>query len=261
MKPRPIHGDLYFGAMALALATFGTAVALFLRGPGHTRPDTRLPYVLLLRPFRSERRDFFSHQWVAPALWQFGQPIFPVDRISTIWRRKRGYVVPDEPRWKRGMFGYDRVLDQQAWFLEIPELLDNSALVVVDTSEVTENIFVEFAAIEAHGAVGRTICIFDEGVAPIIREKRSLYGASSPSIRKVVDESISYNLASASNLELFWQQIVQRAAFILGLQISDVPHPTVPRRFMLNPHTLVSVLAGLTPDEMRYNLRGGSEPQ
>ena len=55
-----------------------------LRGAsGQSRPAGRIPKILILRPFRSVRRDEVFQNWIAPALWQFGQPIIPVDPVST----------------------------------------------------------------------------------------------------------------------------------------------------------------------------------
>jgi hypothetical protein len=208
----------------------------FVSKKGRTQPALDLPYSVLLRPFRSMSRDLFSHFWVAPALWQFGQSVFPVDRHAGAFSSRPGYVFPREPAWKRNAFGFDRLLAEDQWLPAVEALVQRASLIVVDLTAITPGVGQELEAIARSDALGRTIGICEHGAAAqdVPQQLRTAF-------RHAASQAIRYDTADDASLHPFWRELVARAARILQVPSAQVSHPEPPARFYLHRKALVQM--------------------
>lgn len=224
-----------FASVVTALLSFGVFKFRF-RGVGIHTPDPSVPFILLLHPFGSERRNFFILNWVSSAMWQFGQPVFPLDLAS---QSARTLGATPQPMWRRYRTGFFRVLDADYWAFEIPVLIDRASLIVIDTTLCRINLITELAAIEGRGKSRNAISIHEGGVDGQ-REKYSW--TFSDNIRKIIDSSIQYNLDSPEDVRIFWEELVHRAATILHVPNEAVLYPQPPNIFSFNPRHLTYTL-------------------
>lgn len=232
----------------------GGSVLLFyvrFRGPGLHTPRPDVPLILLFHPFGSERRNFLLLNWISASLWQFGQPVLPLDSASIAARKTR---APRQPAWRRHRTAFLRVLDAQHWRDEIPVLLARASLIVIDTTVFRENLRFELAGIEAMRKTRETISIHEHGVDA----ERERYKDAKAPLREIIEHSIGYSLESPSDLETLWREIVRRAAEQLEISGDAVPYPEPPPMFTFSPRHVLVALRKRSDDGV--SLRAGTRP-
>jgi hypothetical protein len=210
----------FYAAGALAIASVSWFYILF-RGPGkHTlHPD--IPTVALLHPFGSERRTFLLLNWVSAALWQFGQPILPLDPKSALAADLR---APSASAVRRHRTVFIRVLDPEHWQFEVPDVIEEAQLIVIETSVFSLNLITEFAALTARGKVNSTISIHERGS----NREREQYLVFGDPIKAIVESSIEYAMDTPEDLKSLWREIVKRATVTIDLPPGVVRYPEPP---------------------------------
>jgi hypothetical protein len=215
-----------------------TPVLSMFRAEGLTRPNLREPHILLLRPFRSASRELFNHFWVGACMWQFGQPLFPVDRNTGVFSQRPEFFIPNRPAWKRTAFGYDRLLHDNDWLREIVDLATSASVVVADTTDLSPNVMQELIKLADVDAHDKTIGIYDARNSHL----RALpQDPATVRIEDIVTRSIPYDYTSSKSLEEFWQVLASKTASLLALPVASLPHLRPPLRFFLNTRHLVSM--------------------
>ena len=235
---RKLPSNAYFVLGAIVGSSTPRPVQRLFRSVGMTRPDLRIPHILLLRPFRSSSRDLFSHFWVAACAWQFGQAIFPVDRDTGAFPQRQDFFIPRQPAWKRNAFGFDRVLHVEDWLSEVEDLAISSCLVIVDTTHLSTNVLAELRSLEKVNALCKAIAIHDK-CSPHLRSLS--VESAGPALVDFVSRSIPYDYSSKTGLHDFWSITCAQAATLLNVPEAEIPHPHPPSRSFRNTDHLITM--------------------
>lgn len=211
-----------------------------LRASGLTKPKLSKPFVLLLRPFRSSRRDLFSHFWVGACVWQFGQAIYPVDRYTGLFSGRPEYFIPNQPAWKRTTFGFDRVLHQDQWLSEIVNLAADAMLIVADTTHISENVLVELRALEGRNVLRKTLSIHDCANPHLRNIDPHEMG---PDLVDLLSASIPYDYSMEAGLVSFWARLASECARLTCLSDEEIMHKLPPDRLYIYKKKLLQVFA------------------
>lgn len=223
------------GLSAVAAALGMRLFQLRFRSAGVAYPDPELPLIPILHGFGSERRSTFLHHWVSPVLWQFGQPVVPLDPGSSLARKR---AAPRKPAWTRAPAAFVRVLDPADWRSEVPRLLKQARVVIVDTTVYSPNLQFELDAIEEAGMMAVTLSLHDAVGA---RDRGRFHG--SEGVTALLENSLEYSLDSPEALALCWRELVLRVAGLLGIAPERVPRLVPPPGILL--YTPQAVHAGL----------------
>lgn len=204
---------------------------------GLASPSPQLPQILILRPYRSLRRDLLFQRWIAPALWQLGQPIIPMDPNSEFASR-----MPSSPGLTRHRYCFYRRLNSKgtSWLQEIRTLIKSSDVIVVDTSVFRPAVATELDLISKdETSMSRLILIHELHISVSPEESRDLYFERvGEEISNALRDSFSYHPSNTESLDTLWKSVVHRSAEILQIPTTRIQHYQAPRKWMLSGQAL-----------------------
>jgi hypothetical protein len=213
----------------------------FLKIPGVAGVTSSVRTILILRPFRSTAMEQLFRLWVAPALWQFGQPIIPLDPASATTAK---LAAPREAATRRDRFAFFRVLDRGRWLTDIQQLIMQASIVVVDTSIYRPAVAEELRIIsDSPELTTKLVSIHQSHITNTPDEDRALYRNLSSAVIAQLEGSIAFSIASVESLESLWNELVVRSCEKLHIPLELAPHYPAPKRWLMNARSMTVALS------------------